>query len=274
MFIPDLSTFAYITEGENVRAIGWLDGPRSYRAGSVPEPVLATLARHIAGAYVCFGFLGGHHCSLCTCEDPPFGVHNLLIPTREFLYVAPELILHYIKHHDYRPPDEFLEAVMACPRQQSRAYFELLSPFTIYENIAVPEGSAPVVSLQWPGIRHEDAARCPDFSPMFTYACWLVECVRSKYLVYKFRDLGLSALLATTGIERSKSEGVWTTPDEMEVAATKLRDMVVDCDPQVIRLVEAYVWADGLCADLVTLLKCIDVARSANARQVTLRIEW
>jgi hypothetical protein len=29
------------------------------------------------------------------------------------IYAAPDLIYHYVEAHGYRPPDEFVEAVMA-----------------------------------------------------------------------------------------------------------------------------------------------------------------
>jgi hypothetical protein len=57
------------------------------------------------------------------------GLDNLLVPTREFLYVAPELVVHYIEDHGYRPPDQFLEAVQTCPEQGSVEFLELLQPF-------------------------------------------------------------------------------------------------------------------------------------------------
>ena len=42
------------------------------------------------------------------------------------IYVAPELIAHYIDAHEYRPPDEFVESVLKCPRMSTKEYFKAL----------------------------------------------------------------------------------------------------------------------------------------------------
>ena len=44
------------------------------------------------------------------------------------MYVAPQLIVHYIDAHDYRPPGVFCAAVEACPPLGSAAYFAKLVP--------------------------------------------------------------------------------------------------------------------------------------------------
>jgi hypothetical protein len=54
------------------------------------------------------GCLGEHECEIC---------HNhtdrgeILIIDDDKMYVAPQMILHYIKDHSYRPPKEFMDAV-------------------------------------------------------------------------------------------------------------------------------------------------------------------
>ncbi|AMV29564.1 hypothetical protein VT84_34535 [Gemmata sp. SH-PL17] len=54
------------------------------------------------------------------------GVSNLWLPGDGFLFVAPSLILHYMDAHEYSPPDEFQEAVRACPPMRSMAYLKAL----------------------------------------------------------------------------------------------------------------------------------------------------
>ncbi len=48
---------------------------------------------------------------------------------RPLVYVAPELIVHYIEAHGYRPPDEFIQAVLRCPPQDSPAFHKRMSRF-------------------------------------------------------------------------------------------------------------------------------------------------
>lgn len=50
------------------------------------------------------------------------------MPADGFLYVAPELILHYIERHQYLPPDDFCRAVLACPPCSSPAYLSAVKP--------------------------------------------------------------------------------------------------------------------------------------------------
>lgn len=52
------------------------------------------------------------------------GVINLYIPSADCVYVAPSLIVHYIEAHGYRPPDSFCRAVLDCPPNTQRCYFE------------------------------------------------------------------------------------------------------------------------------------------------------
>lgn len=42
------------------------------------------------------------------------------------IFVCPEVILHYIACHHYRPPDPFLAAIAACPDTNSMDYKKLL----------------------------------------------------------------------------------------------------------------------------------------------------
>lgn len=57
-------------------------------------------------------------------EIPGLGLTNLFIPAPGSLdvYVAPSLVVHYIKYHQYSPPLPFQEALMKCPEMKSPAY--------------------------------------------------------------------------------------------------------------------------------------------------------
>jgi hypothetical protein len=106
-------------------------------------------------------FMGGHSCGVCARkavskrleelarEFPPAsgslsedfieyycdrhapasiakGFSNLFVPGAGLVYVAPELILHYIDAHQYQPPRAFCDAVLACPPMGSAEYLEAL----------------------------------------------------------------------------------------------------------------------------------------------------
>ena len=119
-------------------AVGWLDPGHDYARGAVGYGVRRKLARMLRTVWSPLAYLGGHPCELClpssewrhdravARRDHPTSYRNLLTPGRGCVYASPELIGHYIAAHEYRPPDEFCEAVLACPLMGSAAYFEAL----------------------------------------------------------------------------------------------------------------------------------------------------
>jgi len=128
VFYPDLATECQADSGPAVRAIGWLGVGHSFTVGSVAEAFVERLRAHIIDAWQpCFA-AGKHHCEFCT-DRLVGGSANIWFPTQRLKFVVPELIVHYIEFHCYRPPDEFIEAVMACPPQGSDEFFNLLSRF-------------------------------------------------------------------------------------------------------------------------------------------------
>jgi hypothetical protein len=81
-----------------------------------------------------FGAYGGFH----TCEfcQSAHGVANFGVPSEDRLYVAPELIVHYIEEHDYCPPEEFIKAVMNSPLPESEEYQLITEPFWQLQKLA------------------------------------------------------------------------------------------------------------------------------------------
>ena len=119
-------------------AVGWLDPAHEYPRGPVGYGIRRKLARMLRTAWVPLAYLGGHPCEFClhprdwrhddanAIPGHPNSFRNLLTPGKGCVYASPELIAHYIAVHEYRPPEEFCEAVLACPLMGSVAYFETL----------------------------------------------------------------------------------------------------------------------------------------------------
>ncbi|MGW1468889.1 DUF7919 family protein [Streptomyces sp. NPDC002308] len=120
---PELSLydFDFHAEPEGL-TVGWLEGGESYARGEVADEDreiladLAALLQHRSRGY--------HYCTLCTEMRERFGVSGAgnarfrlgsaeirVVSDSGQLYVAPNLVLHYIADHGYRPPEEFLAAV-------------------------------------------------------------------------------------------------------------------------------------------------------------------
>ena len=72
------------------------------------------------------GFGGFHTCEFCGWSH---GNENFGVPSGELLFVAPEMVVHYIEEHGYCPPAEFVEAVLRSPLPDTEEYQLITEPF-------------------------------------------------------------------------------------------------------------------------------------------------
>jgi len=155
----------HLAPSPQLLAVGWLDTVHPFPRGAVAHHTLLRLARLVAPdmepdaaadplppgvvrvpwqpVLAC----GYHECEICshdTTNWPPalhprhsdrvliegrtlrVGANNLFVPGDGVVYLAPDLILHYILAHDYLPPRPFLMAVRRCPGSHSAAYRDLI----------------------------------------------------------------------------------------------------------------------------------------------------
>jgi hypothetical protein len=108
-----------------LRAVGWLEAEQSFAQGKTDAGVVTRLEELLAGTWEPVSFDGFHICALCEREAQT-GARNLFVPGDGCVYVCPELVVHYIEAHGYRPPDEFCAAALACPAMGSPDYFAAL----------------------------------------------------------------------------------------------------------------------------------------------------
>jgi hypothetical protein len=114
-YIEDLQRFKFRHEVElaysqdlpntiNAIAVGWLSRtiPRS---GAVNSHVIDAIKHFSEYHYVDEGPLGYQTCEVCN-ELNARG--ELLIPIGDKSYVLPQMVLHYMNVHKYRPPYEFI----------------------------------------------------------------------------------------------------------------------------------------------------------------------
>jgi hypothetical protein len=135
-YYPDLSPCDYFPPSQAILlAVGWLENGRPVPTGEVPEQVfdqLLELLREPWGPT----FFGWHECDLCVyrygqsklpTNPNTHGFKNVFVPGEARVYVAPEMILHYIEQHAYAPPPEFQQAVLDCPTMRSIDYLRAIS---------------------------------------------------------------------------------------------------------------------------------------------------
>jgi hypothetical protein len=131
-FFPDMGCKSMVASGDHVRAVGWLDPDHPYTKGEVPTDFLSRLKEFTARSgqsaeALYFGaFWGFHTCEFC---NQAHGINNFGVPSDDLLFVAPEMVVHYIEKHGYRPPSEFIAAVLRSPLPDAEEYQVLTEPF-------------------------------------------------------------------------------------------------------------------------------------------------
>ncbi|HEX5105483.1 MAG TPA: hypothetical protein VFV87_16810 [Pirellulaceae bacterium] len=107
---------------DSLRAVGWLAKEQDFPIGRVKLAVFRRLQELLRDPWQPGTFRGFHDCELCSYEAEGRGWKNLFVPGDGVLYVTPDSILHYMNAHGYRPPDEFCNAVLACPHMGTQEY--------------------------------------------------------------------------------------------------------------------------------------------------------
>lgn len=131
-FFPDMGTQSLIASGEYVRAIGWLHPDYPYTKGVVPEAFLSRLkefAKRCGQSTTALNFAvagGIHTCEFC---GNAHGTGNFGVPDDNLLFVAPEMVVHYVEKHAYCPPEEFVAAVLRSPLPDTDEYQLYTKPF-------------------------------------------------------------------------------------------------------------------------------------------------
>ena len=131
-WFPDLGTVSMMESGEHVRAIGWLSTAQPVPVGDVPTEFLdrlqafATRWGDSIRALRWPAAAGKHECELC---GQCWAAGNFGVPHGGLLFVAPEMVDHYVEVHRYRPPDQFITAVMESPLPGTDEYRAAVAPF-------------------------------------------------------------------------------------------------------------------------------------------------
>jgi len=133
MFYPDLMTCTYnkVRNGfvqSALVTIGWLERDYHFSTGETPTAFAEKLLDLCDNSI--YRIRSNYVCDLCTKLDSQAIVEaEIWVPGKENkIYVAPSLIYHYVTEHQYRPPDEFIEAVQLAQRGLSQQEAHELGP--------------------------------------------------------------------------------------------------------------------------------------------------
>jgi hypothetical protein len=146
VYEPDL------TQRGSIRLVGYLSRDHEYTQGETSEEAFDRLASLVMLHLV--SWLGYHDCDLGSCSSnlgqpelywrglriPQNCCTDILVPAETVVYMAPALILHYIRAHQYLPPICFLEAVLACAEADSKHYLSAIKKIAPHFGELVPLG--------------------------------------------------------------------------------------------------------------------------------------
>ncbi len=124
-YFKDLTPYTYGANHSNIRPdlpavnIGWLTFKEEYSEGPVTPAQLERIESLLKCQLVNL-YRGWHSCDLCTITiangflmKDRTGNGEIRVVGKDKVYVAPQLLLHYITEHNYQPPAEFLETIDA-----------------------------------------------------------------------------------------------------------------------------------------------------------------
>jgi len=127
MFLKDLEPYRHGVPKElpDVTSIGWLSRVSEYSRGDVPIDFIHRLEQLLSSHRV-NQMRGYHVCEFCSKSPLThtlrsgrqviLGSAEIWVPSKtgSTIYAAPDLVYHYVTEHQYRPPNGFIEAVIAA----------------------------------------------------------------------------------------------------------------------------------------------------------------
>lgn len=142
-YFKDLTPYEYYKPEANTLNVGWLGAGQRFSKGKTAQAFKDKLFAYCLDEYVIHIARGFHQCEFCTMSveewvKPRYGdkAHWLNLGDGEIrvigesvIYAAPTLIYHYVVEHRYKPPEEFIQAVLTGPDPVSEQHAELLKKF-------------------------------------------------------------------------------------------------------------------------------------------------
>ena len=143
MYFEDFTNYSFLYY-ENTKNIGWLDKAYPYSKGKVSEEFIDKLWGYLGVSIN--RIRGFRNCSLCTTtykgtSEATYKGEVIMLGYAEIRvlsedgknsYAAPDLIYHYILEHEYKPPEEFIQAVLKGPKPGSTEYDKFVSYYREY----------------------------------------------------------------------------------------------------------------------------------------------
>lgn len=126
MYFEDLTSYEYVKIPEKSFNVGWLDDKHEFTKGEPPLGFVEKLEQY--KHHTAMLTKGFHMCQFCSDDVPKksYSSNEIRVVSSEGkLYASPTMIIHYVKEHNYLPPQEFIDAVMNGPYPGSPEYLTM-----------------------------------------------------------------------------------------------------------------------------------------------------
>lgn len=139
------------------------------------------------------------------------------------------------------------------------------------------------VSGYWPGITDSPYDQQPGFqNDCKAWGDWVAEREEHPEVLDALEDLGVAAVGTFTTEEMDDDEVDWVTPQELEDAALRLRELVLAQDPSVHLILETYAISANkylpihleLAQDLADVASIARHAKQLRVPEMTLEVNW
>ncbi len=114
-YFVDLSvyTYGFGDPQSDVVNVGWLDNSHPFPEADTPPDFRAALSKicEKSRRSSLMDYCGVHECEIC--GDGCCGKEIEIPGKNGITYIAPDMIDHYVIAHRYKPPQEFIEAVLS-----------------------------------------------------------------------------------------------------------------------------------------------------------------
>jgi hypothetical protein len=146
-YFKDLTPYRYSKnsigiDNKPVLNVGWLTHTQKFETGYVPEEFKANIFSHCLDQFLVNLTFGLHICEICGLSDEQWlesyqkaekgeeymneGNGEIRVIGKDAVYASPALIYHYVTKHQYKPPNEFIEAVLTGSRPSSDEHYALI----------------------------------------------------------------------------------------------------------------------------------------------------
>ena len=111
-YYEDLTPYAYgRIHGKECLNVGWIGSEENFTTGEVSEEFIKKLeAVERSDEYTSERHKGFHRCELCGVL---MGSQVKKIEYNGKCYKFPSKVSHYVRDHKYKPPQEFIDAIMS-----------------------------------------------------------------------------------------------------------------------------------------------------------------